>query len=192
MDEKRTSLRAGDGEGDDGTEVEGSSKWQKLNIEEDMDCEYITAFYSSGPPSEARYDYPRVSSTHKSAQDLGYEGIWPKAAAADAVTRDCEAVKAHILSAGGAELTVKAFTMPLIVIAIIVGGVLVGRRERPFFLVDSSDVIPRLEVCVLNLSEGFDPHELSACCEWTSGPLSGGVTPSVDATAATAVCPSWV
>ena len=139
-----TSLSAGDGqedhEDDEGTDVGGSSKWREFHVGEDLDCEYITAFYSSGPPSEARYDYPRVSSTYKSAQDLGYEGIWPKAAAADAVTRDCEGVKARVLSAGGAELTVKAFTAPLIVIAIIVGGVLVGRRGRHLFLVDSSDV----------------------------------------------------
>ena len=27
--------------------------------------------------AEAQYDYTRVSTTYKSAQDLGYEGIWP-------------------------------------------------------------------------------------------------------------------
>ena len=64
---------------------------------------------------------------HRSAREMNYRGIWPTKSAVRKVRDDCESVKDALVSAGGAEQTVRAFTVPLLWVAVILGGVLVGR-----------------------------------------------------------------
>ena len=64
---------------------------------------------------------------HRSAREMNYRGVWPTKSAVRKVRDECESVKDALVSAGSAEQTIRAFTLPLLWVAVILGGVLVGR-----------------------------------------------------------------
>lgn len=64
---------------------------------------------------------------HESARDMGWTGFWPEAHVARRVATECETIRAELKSAGGAEMTIRALTLPLLLCAVVLGGVLVGR-----------------------------------------------------------------
>jgi hypothetical protein len=120
----------------------------------DVDCDRMRGFYRGGEHHSMGMDGHRGGPHHRALlsgdsneadnddhedddeddddddeddDDMETWDIWPTRSVVRKVRDDCESVKDALVSAGGAEQTIRAFTVPLVWVAVILGGVLVGR-----------------------------------------------------------------